>query len=199
MLEGRNLRIVYALCAIAFVVIVGRAFMNVKGTDGLVAEVPQTEVQALAREQLDALQAQSFANDQELCGIIFETSDHELGVSRPREGDIASCDLAYFDEPGMVPVASFHTHGKHSRDYDGEVPSDIDLEGDIASGIDGYVATPGGRLWHIDHRAEKARLACGPGCLTQDPTYVPCAGDEIAQSYTLETLGARFRADQPVC
>ena len=198
-MNASTIRTIYALCLIAFVVIVARAYMNVKGTDGLVATVPQSQVQALAREQLDALQPQSFANDQELCGIIFETSDHQLGVSRPREGDVASCDLAYFDEPGMVPVASFHTHGKHSRNYDGEVPSDVDLEGDIASGIDGYVGTPGGRLWHIDHRAEEAKLACGPGCITQDPDYVPCDADIIEQRYTIDTLAKRFMSAQPDC
>ena len=194
-----TIRIIYALCAIAFVVIVARAYMNVKGTDGLVATVPQPQVQALAREQLDALQSPSFVGDQELCGIIFETSDGELGVSRPREGDVASCDLAYFDEPGMVPVASFHTHGKHSRDYYGEVPSVIDIQGDIASGIDGYVATPGGRLWHIDHRKEQAVLACGPGCLTQDPSYVPCEGDEIGDRYTVDTLRQLLRSASRDC
>ena len=194
-----TIRIAYALCAVAFVVIVARAYMNVKGTDGLVPVVPQAQVQALAREQLDALQTPSFRGDQELCGIIYETSEGELGVSRPREGDVASCDLAYFDEPGMVPVASFHTHGKHSRNYDGEVPSLVDIESDIASGIDGYVSTPGGRLWHIDHRAREAKLACGPGCLTQDPSYVPCEADIIQRRYTVETLDQRFRSVLPDC
>lgn len=198
-MNASTLRILYVLCAVAFVVIVGRAWMNVKGTDGLVASVPQPQVQEFAKQELDALQEQSFAGDLELCGIIFETSEGRLGVSRARTGDQASCDLKYFDEPGMVPIASFHTHGKHSDQYDGEVPSTVDIESDIASGMDGYIATPGGRLWFIDHRNRVAIQACGPGCISQDPTYVPCPGDPIANRYTIDELDRRFRTQRPVC
>lgn len=194
-----TIRIMYGVCAIAFVVIIARAYMNVKGTDALVPTVPQSEVQAFAREQLDALQNQSFEGDLELCGIIFETSEGELGVSRPRSGDQASCDLAYFDEPGMVPVASFHTHGKHSRRYDGEVPSTIDIQSDIASGFDGYISTPGGRFWHVDHAAEVANLVCGAGCLTQDPSYRPCPSDTIQSQYTIRDLESRFADQNIIC
>ncbi len=192
-------KIIFVVIAIAWVVIIARAYMNVKGTDGLLSIVPQIEVQEFARTQLDALQNQSFDGDLELCGIIFETSDHELGASRPTNGDVASCDIAFFDEPGMVPIASFHTHGKHSDKYDGEVPSLIDMRSDIATGMDGYIATPGGRLWHIDHEASEARMVCGPGCLTQDPDYRTCASDVIAQSYTVDELAARFSAIRKGC
>ncbi|BDI61015.1 DUF4329 domain-containing protein [Qipengyuania nanhaisediminis] len=194
-----SLRLVYALCAIAFVVIVARAFLNVKGTDGLVPVAPQERVQEFAKQELDKLQQRSFSDDIELCGIIFETRDAELGVSRPRGGGEASCDIAFFDEPGMVPVASFHTHGKHSERYDGEVPSLVDIRSDIQTGMDGYIATPGGRLWHVDHRAAAARLVCGPGCLTQDPGYRECRGDVIAKSYTLAELSRRFSQGQAAC
>lgn len=198
-MNASTTRLLYAICAVAFVVIVARAYLNVKDTDALVASVPQPQVQAFARQELDELQTRSFEGDLELCGIIYETSNGELGVSRPRSGDRASCDLQYFDEPGMVPVASFHTHGKHSEQYDGEVPSTVDIQSDVASGLDGYVATPGGRLWYIDHREGVATLACGPGCLTQDPDYVPCPGDPIESSYTIEDLGRRFSTQRPVC
>ena len=192
-------RILYVVCAIAFAVIIVRAYMNVKGTDALVATLPQSEVQEFAKQELDALQPRSFSDDLELCGIIFETDERELGVSRPTSGDQASCDISYFDEPGMVPVASFHTHGKHSRQYDGEVPSLIDIQSDVASGMDGYIATPGGRLWHIDHANAVARMVCGPGCLTQDPDYQPCSGDFIEDSYTIEELQRRFAGPSPNC
>lgn len=185
-------QIVFAICIIGWVMIVARAYSNVKGTDGLVAQLPQSEVQAFARQELDALQQPSFAGDLELCGIIFETSEGTLGVSLPNEGGEASCDIAYFDEPGMVPVASFHTHGKHSDQYDGEVPSLQDIESDVATGMDGYVATPGGRLWHIDHKEASARMVCGPGCITQDPNFRPCPADMISQRYSTQQLAERF-------
>lgn len=192
-------RIIYVLCAVAFVVIVARAYMNVKGPDALQPTVAQAQVQAFAKQQLDSLQPRSFEGNLELCGIIFETSEGKLGVSRPSDGDEASCDLSFFDEPGMVPIASFHTHGRHSRAYDGEVPSIIDIESDVASGLDGYVSTPGGRLWHIDHKQALATLVCGPGCVRQDPSYVPCPDDEIARRYTLIDLERRFTSNRPVC
>jgi len=192
-------KIAFLLIGIAWVVIVARAYMNVKGTDGLVAVVPQAEVQSFAQQELGALQSRSFAEDLELCGIIFETSNRELGVSRPNAGDEASCDIAYFDEPGMVPIASFHTHGSHSSDYDGEVPSLVDIQSDIATGMDGYVATPGGRLWHVDHETATAHMVCGEGCLAQDPNYRTCPRDDIPQSYTMNELAERFSVADRGC
>ncbi len=192
-------RIIFIICAIGWMVIVARAYFNVKGTDGLVAQIPQAQVQAFARQELDTLQQPSFEGDLELCGIIFETAGGTLGVSRPNEGDEASCDIAYFDEPGMIPVASFHTHGKHSNRYDGEVPSLQDIQSDVATGMDGYIATPGGRLWHIDHAKAAATLVCGPGCLTQDSNFQPCTSDVISQRYTMQELADRFSDSNRIC
>ena len=197
--KANSTRLIFALIAVAWMVIVARAYMNVKGTDGLVAIIPQSEVQSFARQELDALQSRSFAEDLELCGIIFETSDGELGVSRANPGDEASCDIAYFDEPGMVPIASFHTHGKHSPRYDGEVPSLVDIQSDVATGMDGYVATPGGRLWHVDHETATARMVCGEGCMTQDPSYRSCPSDQIPRTYTMAALAERFSSADRSC
>ena len=198
-MNSSTTRILYALCAIAFVVIVVRAYMNVKGADALQPVLPQSEVQAFARAQLDGLQDRSFAENIELCGIVFETSAGELGASFPRDGEEATCDLVYFDEPGMVPVASFHTHGRFNRDYDSEVPSITDIQSDMESGIDGYIATPGGRFWWVNHETGLASLVCGPGCLKQDANYRPCAGDEIAETYTIDKLAQRFSTPAPAC
>ncbi|KEO91301.1 hypothetical protein EH31_01165 [Erythrobacter longus] len=192
-------RLIYGLCALAFVVIIARAYMNVKGTDALQPTLPQSQVQAFAKEQLDALQTRSFAENIELCGIIFETSEGELGASRKIGGDESTCDLSYFDEPGMVPVASFHTHGRFSRDYDTEVPSLTDIQSDIESGFDGYVSTPGGRLWHIDHEAQVANLVCGPNCMIQDARYEPCEDDVIPDRFTISQLADRFSGPSPSC
>ncbi|MEP3421140.1 MAG: DUF4329 domain-containing protein [Erythrobacter sp.] len=199
MLKANSTRIIFVVIAFAWVVIVARAYLNVKGTDGLIAVVPQSEVQSFARQELDALQARSFVEDIELCGIIFETDNGELGVSRPNAGSISSCDIAYFDEPGMVPIASFHTHGKHSPRFDGEVPSLVDIESDMATGMDGYIATPGGRLWHIDHETAIARQVCGEGCVTQDPNYRTCDRDIIPSSYTVQELADRFSTADRGC
>ncbi len=199
MFSPQTNRIIYALCAVAFVVILARAYANVKGPEALQAVLPQEEVQAFARTQLNAVQSRSFSENMELCGIIFESDEAQLGMGRRTGGDEASCDLIYYDEPGMVPVASFHTHGAYGLEYDSEVPSITDIQSDMASGIDGYVATPGGRFWHVDHSTGVASLVCGEGCMMQDPNYRSCSGDRIENSYTIQSLQARFRAPDPVC
>jgi hypothetical protein len=199
MFEGRNAKLVYTAIAIIWVVIVVRAAFNVKGPEDFVVTVPQSEVQVFARERLNAMQARSFSEKVELCAIVFETSTGELDTTAVKVGDEATCDLRYFDEPGMAPLASIHTHGAFDENYDSEVPSLIDLEGDIESQIDGYVATPGGRMWRIDWRQERAVLVCSEGCLQQDPSYRPCPGDPIAPAYSSPQLTARNRRTVVQC
>ncbi|MEL7189545.1 MAG: DUF4329 domain-containing protein [Pseudomonadota bacterium] len=198
-MNARTAPFVYGLMAIITAIIVVRAYLNVKGPDDFVVTVTQGEVQEFARAKLNELQQQSFAQDVELCGIIFEETGGILGATKPRIGDEASCGIGYFDEPGMRPIASFHTHASYSEKYDSEVPSVLDLESDGASGMDGYVATPGGRFWHIDANEPSARLICGPGCLDQDPKFKPCPADEPNPSYSLEQLRKRQSGAKVAC
>jgi hypothetical protein len=198
-MSSRTTKIVFALMAAAWVVIIVRAYLNVKTADDFVITVTQAEVQAFAREQLDAAQTRSFAEDIELCGIIFERTGGELGSTPLREGDESSCGIQYFDEPGMRPIASYHTHGSYNDAYDSEVPSILDLQSDFESGMDGYVATPGGRFWHVDHRAPSTSEVCGPGCLTQDPAFRPCPGYEPETRYSLAELTARQTGSRRPC
>ncbi len=191
MLDGRATKALYALCAVAFVVIVVRAYLNVKTPDDFVVTVSQSDIQRYVQTQLANLQKRSFEDNLEYCTVVFEDSEGELGHTPLREGSEASCDIAYFDEPGMGPVASFHTHGAYSLEYDGEVPSVTDIESDISERIDGYIATPGGRLWHIDWRKEHAIMVCAEGCLEQDPGYQTCVGRTPKPEYTIETLKQR--------
>ncbi|MCK0128501.1 DUF4329 domain-containing protein [Erythrobacter sp. F6033] len=191
--------IIFGLCGLAWVVIVGRAYFNVKGPEDFVVTTTQSEVQAFARAQLDALQERSFAEDIELCGIIFERSNGELGASSPRPGDEASCGIAFFDEPGMKPLASFHTHAAQNDQYDSEVPSVLDMRSDSALGMDGYLATPGGRFWWIDGNREIAKMVCGEGCLAQDTNYELCDAYEPESEYDIPTLMGRFRDNSTDC
>ncbi|MEO1647271.1 MAG: DUF4329 domain-containing protein [Pseudomonadota bacterium] len=198
-MSARTTRILFILMALVWAGIVARGIMNTKDADDFVITVTQEEVQAFARIQLNALQQQSFAQDVELCGIIFERSDGSLGASPTRQGDEASCGIAYFDEPGMRPIGSFHTHAAQNAAYDSEVPSLQDMASDAASGMDGYVATPGGRFWRVDARGPTAIQICGPGCLAQDPNYRPCPDFEPEQRYSYEDLTARQLGANPSC
>ncbi len=191
--------VVYGLMAIITAFIIVRAYLNVKSPEDFVITVTQEEVQEFARAKLSTLQEQSFAEDVELCGIIFEETGGTLGVTDPREGDEASCGISYFDEPGMRPIASFHTHAAYSDRYDSEVPSVLDLESDAAAGMDGYVATPGGRFWHIDASEPSANMVCGPACLTQDPDFKPCPVLDPQVRYSLPELRARQNGVLPEC
>ena len=198
-MTSRNTTILFGLCALAWAVIVIRAYTNVKDADDFVITVTQGEVQSFARERLREVLQRSFDEDIELCGIIFERSDGSLGASDIRIGDEASCGIAYFDEPGMRPVASFHTHAGQNEKYDSEVPSLQDLESDAASELDGYVATPGGRFWRVNASAVEAVQVCGPGCLPQDPDYKACAAGPPKKRYSRADLIARMGSDENTC
>lgn len=184
-------QLLYGLCAIAALVAVVRVFMNVKGPEDFETTVSAEQVQGFARAQLSELQAQSFAQDMEFCGIIFEDREGRLGTTPIVSGEQASCDIAYFDEPGMAPVASYHTHGGYSDEYDSEVPSMQDFDSDVATGLDGFIATPGGRFWRIDATEEVAIQLCGAGCLQQDTRYKPCDAETPREQYTRAELVQR--------
>jgi hypothetical protein len=62
------------------------------------------------------------------------------------------------------------------------------MEGDEEEGIDGWVATPGGRLWHIDTEDMVTYQVCGIGCLPSDPRFVRGDMGQIDQSYRYRDL-----------
>jgi hypothetical protein len=148
---------------------------------------------AAARGALLQLQARSFAENVEYCGYIGRLPDGRLTATEVTRGDNWGC-LSRANESRFVEiVASFQTHAGYDRSADSEVPSANDMRGDMAERVNGYIATPGGRLWYIDFRRAEARQLCGLGCMGQDPRFVPGAAGPIAQSYTLRQLLARER------
>lgn len=142
---------------------------------------------ALIRQVFAQLQPISFRENVEYCGYVGLDDNGQPVASAATRGDEGSC---LSDDPTNIAVitASYHTHGAYSPDYYNEVPSGDDMEGDEAEGIDGWVATPGGRLWYIDTEDMIARQVCSIGCLTADPRFV--AGDMgyIEQSYSYRDL-----------
>ena len=145
-----------------------------------------------AREVLMQLQPRSFAENREYCGYVGVLPDGTVSVTEVTRGRRDSC-LSRADESRFVEiVASFHTHAGFDPEADSEVPSIEDIEGDMFEGVDGYVSTPGGRLWYIDGRRGVATLICGLGCMGQDPNFVPGIAGPIANRYTLDDLDARM-------
>ena len=153
----------------------------------LPAQAQTPDEMAFAKRVLMKLQDNSFAANREYCGTIGMTQDFNLVAALPRKGRRSSC--APRDPRNAVEIiASFHTHGGWDEDSDSEVPSSDDVRADMAEGIDGYVSTPGGRLWFIDGQAGVSRQLCGVGCLPMDPRFQPEYFGPVQTRYTLEQL-----------
>lgn len=150
--------------------------------------VPQTELEiAFAKATLDALQNKSFDKNREYCGYIGLDAEDAYVASRPKKGRKGSC-RPKGAAIGFRVLASYHTHGAFYEDYDSETPSSDDLLADIEEGVDGYVATPGGRVWFTNGTTEVAILLCGEDCITADPNYDPKDEPNIEPQYTLPEL-----------
>lgn len=147
------------------------------------------DVNQFATTVLNGLQPVSIAEQREYCGYIFETDAGELAATAARPGGEDFCDLP---PPDDSTLASYHTHGGFSDIYDNEVPSIDDMAGDFDAGIDGYISTPGGRVWLIDYDEQIARQLCSVLCVTSDPENDPEEAGFVPQTFTLDQLKARF-------
>ena len=188
--DGSTNRLLYAACAIAFAVVLFNQLTRERppARERVVATDTLTRY---ARSTLEGLQQRSLANNQEYCGVIFEDESGNLQTSKIFEGGRAECALDWGVPLGNHVVASFHTHGGFDSDYDSERPSLDDLATDIDARIDGFIATPGGRIWHVDWQEESATQICGAGCLQQDPDYASAPQGNLPDRYSFEDLQAR--------
>lgn len=140
-----------------------------------------------AKAVLNQLQALSFAKNREYCGYLVRTPAGVLKATAAKKGRISSC-LAKEPPKDYLIVASFHTHGAFDFDVPAEFPSVLDVEADEAEGIDGYVSTPGGRVWYVDGADLIVSQICGLGCVAQDPNFEAGLDGHIELSYTLDEL-----------
>ena len=143
-----------------------------------------------AIEFFNKIQPRSIAENREYCGYFGLNDDNQLVATAPTKGDSESC---YADEPpySLDIVASYHTHAGHSYEYDSEVPSSNDLEADIAEEVDGFISTPGGRIWFNSASREIAILICGRNCTVSDSDYDPDDTKSIRNRYTVDQLVRR--------
>lgn len=132
------------------------------------------------------IQLQSFALGVEFCGFLFRDERGKLRTTRPEQGRASSC-APRWPRQGTA-IASWHTHGAYDPDSWNEVPSGQDVETDNLDGVDGWVATPGGRLWHVDGERMISTLVCDLRCLPSDPHFVKGSDGEIRQRYTYKQL-----------
>ncbi len=136
------------------------------------------------------LQLLSFDRRKEYCGFVGYDAETHLTATEPLPGDHDSCPL---DWPrNMDVIASYHTHGAFHFAYHNELPSDIDMLTGQSLGVDGWIATPGGRLWYINSERMIAKQVCGIGCLPVAPNFYKSQAGDIAKIYTHEELVERL-------
>lgn len=161
--------------------------------------LPVTESTASGAERafvaaiLSDLQLRSFAENREFCGYIGLDRSGIWASTPVSAGSEASCPLPLVPA-GFTLVASFHTHGTYSPFYASEWPTTQDMATDAADVIDGYIATPGGRLWHVDTDTMTVTQLCGRGCLPQDPAYVAAEDGPLRRTMTYAELAAWERS-----
>jgi hypothetical protein len=142
---------------------------------------------AAVRSVLTRLQYDSFAANAEHCGYIGLNEAGQIMLTPINRGSEASCELPQI-LAGMTLLASLHTHGTYSPYYASEFPTSDDMLSDMAQNVDGYISTPGGRLWHVDSDTRTVRQLCGRGCLPQDPDYRPEDDGPVEPMFTLADL-----------
>lgn len=156
------------------------------------------ELDLFAVAYFDKIQPLSIRDKVEYCGLFGYDAAGRLAATEVVRGERDSCDPG-LEPPGFEVLASFHTHGAYARDADSEVPSVDDLLGDFEEGIDGYVATPSGRVWLNLLEEEVSFQLCGKGCVYADPKFRPCPAFLPAEEYTIETLELREESDTGEC
>jgi hypothetical protein len=151
---------------------------------------PDPQERALATAILTDLQIRSFAENREYCGYLVRDGNGRLVTGPVNAGIEDACPLPQIPR-GFDAVASFHTHSTYSPWFQSEFPTVQDMLTDAATGTNGFISTPGGRLWYVDGRALVVTQLCGRGCLPQDPNYDPTDDGVVRQSYTLDELRRR--------
>ena len=148
----------------------------------------------LAKSVLAEAQALTLKRGREYCGYIGVDENGTLTFTKPRRGRKDACRPKNPPRKWQDIVASYHTHGTYTENADSEVPSSDDIRADANEGIDGYLVTPGGRMWYIDGLEYTARLICDKGCLSSDPNFVPEDFGPVKSFYTVHEL--EIREDQ---
>ena len=117
-----------------------------------------------ATELLQKLNARSVDLNLEYCGFFYYDASGALQATKPEKGGTHSC-LPVFPEEISFVFATYHTHAAYDPNSLNEYPSMQDMEGDFSNLQNGYLATPGGRLWFTDVQKRISRQLCGYRCL----------------------------------
>lgn len=140
-------------------------------------------------EFFNSIQQRTFDNNREFCGYVGIDENGNFTTTEPTKGDADSC-LANDPPEDFEDFASYHTHGAFSIDADSELPSSNDLIIDIEEQVDGYIATPGGRIWFNDSQNKITTMLC-ENCVMHDPNFNGELLDPVKKTYTVKQIQAR--------
>lgn len=140
---------------------------------------------------MESMNTLSIRFNREVCGYILRHANGAYSSTKVSWGGHASCASLPID-PAFEVVSSWHNHAAWAADYDGEVPSIQDVEGDMNQGVNGWIGTPGGRLWFVDGATGTARQFCGLDCIPSDPNFLTDDYGPVPEVMTLDDLYDRF-------
>ncbi len=181
-----------------FMLLIAISILSIGGAQAQSRSDLSDNVDLLAIELFDTIQPWSIQENVEYCGYIGYDKSGNLVATEPWRGGVDSCGTDIL-LPDFEAIASYHTHAAYSDDMDSEVPSVDDLKVDFEEGVNGYVATPGGRVWLILVNERLTVQLCGPGCIYADPNYRPCPLLLPRDEYTVGSLRVRERRDTGEC
>ena len=144
-------------------------------------------VDRFALAHFDKIQPKSIRENRAYCGLIGFDSEGILKATPAEPGTGRSC------QPTPVPtgfeiLATYRTLGAFGGMTGGELPAAAHLETDFAQRLDGYVATPGGRVW-LNLASERLTYqVCGRGCVPSDAAAHPCKKFAPKVEYTVLQL-----------
>lgn len=156
---------------------------------GTAPSSPEGDELAFVGEILRQMQLHSYATGNETCGYVGRDAQGQMMASPINVGREASCLLPR-TPAGMRVAASIHTHGTYSPAYASEFPTVQDMTTDARDGINGYISTPGGRLWYVNTATMTVYQLCGRACLPQDPNYRPEDDGPVRPILTIADLRA---------
>lgn len=169
------------------VTLLALAFTMPANADPVAYTLPDKGEIEVVKARLAPIQLLSFATQREYCGYLGELADGRLIFTEMVRGGHDGCTPRL---PGRSVRlrASLHTHGAYDPSVPAEFPTVLDMDSDAREGVNGYVATPGGRLWYIDSRALVTIQLCGEGCLPQDDNFRTGDDGPIRTRYTRDEL-----------
>ncbi|MBS9716565.1 DUF4329 domain-containing protein [Pseudohalocynthiibacter aestuariivivens] len=138
-------------------------------------------------EIFQTLNQRSVEIDREFCGFLYYDGRGQIAATRASKGGTHSC-MPVRPDGDYVIFSSYHTHAAYDPNSLNEYPSAQDVEGDFANRHNGYVATPGGRLWFIDFKKQIARQICDYRCLPFDSSYREPRRERPKSAVTLHEL-----------